>query len=67
MTNLEATQFRERALTLLLIERDQVNERLAELDFDGLQIPDVKRRKRGKQPSVFVLWGDFRGRGTSPL
>ena len=60
MTILEATQLREQALTLLLIERDQINERLTELDFKEMKIPAAKQTKRSKRPSAFVLFDNLR-------
>jgi hypothetical protein len=55
--SLTAEQIREQTLTLLLIERERINERLAELDFKERKSPAVKRGKRSKRPSVFVLFG----------
>ena len=44
MTQPEANQLRERALTLLLIERDQVEEQMALRDFD----PEATLNQRRK-------------------
>jgi hypothetical protein len=60
MTTLEATQLREQALTLLLIERDQINERLVELDFKEIKNPALKRGKWSKRPPAFTLFDNFR-------
>ena len=46
----EETELRERALTLLLIERDQVAEKLALLDYPEKKAAPVKRGKRSKPP-----------------
>ena len=46
MTTLETAQLRERVLTLLLIERNQINERLVELGLKEIKSPAVKRGAR---------------------
>ena len=57
MTTEQASQQREQVLTLLLIERDQVNEKLLELGFGEIKRPALKRNKRSKGPLSFVSRG----------
>jgi hypothetical protein len=57
MTTSKASQERDHVLTLLLIERDQVNEKLLELGFGEIKSPAVRRGKQAKRPSNFVQFG----------
>jgi len=53
MTQKEAARLREQALTLLLIEREQIEEKLTRLDFRSEMVTHVDMRgKPAKQRAI---------------